>query len=473
MALVATACTSSPDATDTSDTTAAPVSTTIAPTTTDAPAATDAPTGQPAADQLAWLVSVINGDSDLTVDEVEKRFAPAFLAQVPAAVFIQSTPQIFPPASRPYVLSEFDGADPTGLSGSAVLTGADGVKLNLQIQVESAAPNLIIGLLATPGEGGGLDLEAETLAEIDVALGEAAASSALGVYEVTDGDCVAVAELRAENPIPLGSVFKLWILAELGQQVADGTASWDELLAVQGNFRSSPDGQIFMLEDGDELTLQEYAEAMISISDNTATDHLLARVGRENVEAALVRIGVSEAEMNLPMLSTGNLFQLKFAASEPNAADYRALDTDGRRALLEEMDAFGLPWSTPSEVDTVNADGLSFNQPRDLDIEWFATVEDLCRTHVHLAELAKTPGLEPIAEILEINPGSGLGFERDRFPTIRFKGGSEPGVLAGAWWFERNDGRQFVVAGGASNPDAALSETEAIGAIASAVNLVS
>jgi len=50
------------------------------------------------------------------------------------------------------------------------------------------------------------------------------------------------------------------------------------------------------------------------------------------------------------------------------------------------------------------------SEPRDLDLEWFATPGDMCRTQVYLAELATRPGLEPVADILSINPGGGLPF---------------------------------------------------------------
>ena len=127
----------------------------------------------------------------------------------------------------------------------------------------------------------------------------------------------------------------------------------------------------------------------------------------------------------------------------------------------------------PSELrEAMNADGVALTEPRDLDVEWFATAGDLCRTLVHLAEVAEQPGLEPVAEILEINAGQGIPFDRERWPVVRFKGGSEPGVLAGAWWFEGDDGSRHVVVGGVANPDAALPELDVVLTLASAIELV-
>ena len=111
------------------------------------------------------------------------------------------------------------------------------------------------------------------------------------------------------------------MLSELSNQIAEGTAAWDEPLEVRADLRSNPAGQVYQLADGDTLTLREYAEVMISISDDTATDHLIDRLGRESVEAAMARAGVTQPELNQPLLATRELFWLKFLADPPNPPD--------------------------------------------------------------------------------------------------------------------------------------------------------
>ena len=366
---------------------------------------------------------------------------------------------------------------PTGLiAANAILVGTDGGRLEVEITVSEDAPNLIEGLSIGPQISefpGDVTVEA-----IDVTLADLAPQSSLAVFDVTDGACEIVHEIRADEQILLGSVFKLWVLAALAHEVSEGNAGWDETLAVTDELRSNPAGEIYQLESGTEVSLEELAELMISISDNTATDMLLDRLGRDSVGTVLERVGVADPSANRPMLSTGNLFALKFDPAEPTAADYRTLDEAGRRALLAELDAAVHPWvaedlGVEDFEAIITADGAPpIDQPRDFDLEWFATPLDLCRTLVYLSELADTEGLEPVAPILELNAGQGLPFDRERWPTIRFKGGSEPGVLAGAWWFEGNDGQRHVVAGGANNPAALLDETAVVLTLASAIELV-
>ena len=57
-------------------------------------------------------------------------------------------------------------------------------------------------------------------------------------------------------------------------------------------------------------------------------------------------------------------------------------------------------------------------------------------------------------------------------PDVRFKGGSEPGVVALAWWLSRDDGRKFVVAGMLNDPDVNFNQLAAIDLISNAVDLI-
>ena len=210
---------------------------------------------------------------------------------------------------------------------------------------------------------------------------------------------------------------------------------------------------------------------MISISDNSATDHLLHRLGRERIEAAMTTSGVADPSLNIPFLSAADFFVIKFDPESPTSAEYRDLDESGRRAVLDELADGTVPWiGGASDFPLENADGVPITDPRDHDLEWFATAEDLCRTHAHLADLAGRPGLEPIAEILSINATAGMQFDRSVWPDLRYKGGSEPGVVAVAWWLERADGRTFVLAGGVEGPDAPIDPVVAVGTLQQGVN---
>jgi hypothetical protein len=189
---------------------------------------------------------------------------------------------------------------------------------------------------------------------------------------------------------------------------------------------------------------------MIAISDNTAADHLIDRLGRENIEAALGAFGHGAPERNVPFLSTREFFLFKLAVSDADAAAYVGADVPARRAFLET-----LAGQTPNLEDAVR-----WVAPRRIDeIEWFASPSDLCRLMAALDVRSEQPGLEPIAEVLSRNPG--LPIDRVAFPFIAFKGGSEPGVLNLTWLVHAQSGSRYFVSIGLNNPSAPIADEAA------------
>ena len=65
------------------------------------------------------------------------------------------------------------------------------------------------------------------------------------------------------------------------------------------------------------------------------------------------------------------------------------------------------------------------------------------------------PALTPIASILSVNDG-GVGLDKARWPTVWFKGGSEPGVLTLGYLARDAAGRTFVVVAMVSDPGSPL-----------------
>jgi hypothetical protein len=415
-------------------------------------------------DHVAWLVGVLDA-GEFDAAEATERFDPLFLDEIPVAALNAPLGQVAPEGSGPWQVVE---ETINGLVGEITVESAGGTRLRMTVALASSEPNQIEGLLLQPVTEAP---EGYTAAQLDADMAAFAAEGAIGIYEVTDGSCEAIHELNGDQPLAIGSAFKLWVLAELANQVAAGTASWDEPLEVRADLRSSPDGQVFQLSDGDTLTLREYAEAMISISDNTATDHLIDRLGRKEVEAAMIGSGVADPAPNQPFLATREVFWLKYSAQEPNPSDWYDADVAGRRDILDSLAGRTVPWvDDPRVVAEANADGVPLGQPRNLDIEYIASPQDLCRTLVHLDELAAMPGLEPVVDILSLNPGVPL--DTDTWTDVRFKGGSEPGVVALAWWLGRSDGRQFVVAGALNDPDVAFDQLAATQLITNAIGLI-
>lgn len=428
-------------ASTTAPATTAPATTAPATTTSPAPATTGASDASTLDDRIAFVLDALNDPAVLTDAAIAAQFTPDFLAAVSddgiRAVIAEVTSGSVPPWAETDRMTE-------GVAALVTLTDAAGATLSLEVALEPAPPGRIASALLRPGSLGDIEqafAEPGTVAEIDVALSELAGRVVYGVYDTTDGGCVALEERDASTVVPTGSTFKLWVLATLARAIDSGEASWDETIAIDPAYRSSPDGEVFPRPDGTEITLRELAELMISISDNTATDLLIARLGRPAIERTMAEIGVSTLDRNIPFLSTAELFKLKFI--DPTLGDrYLALDDpEARRAFLDdEVAATPLPWI----ADPAWSGGEELGTPTRFDeIEWFATPADVCLTFHDLDRLAAEPGLEPVGEIVSLNPG--LPFPAGQWSTVRFKGGSEPGVIMFAYWLESPAGAKRVV----------------------------
>ncbi len=401
-----------------------------------------------AREQLDWVLSVINGPARvLSVGEVEEHFAPQFLNQVPADDLIEIMGQLRSEVAPLRVDGVLAEPDPFNLSVRA--EGPRDLWFRITVATERATPFRMVGLLfeAAPQFNPNRPADFEELAE---RIGAAALRSNFLAAEIVDGRCEPVGARAADRALALGSTFKLYILGALADRIEAGEMGWEDELAIQEARKSLPSGRLHQEPEGTLLTLEEMAGLMISISDNTATDHLLFHLGRGAVEDFQAEMGHGAPALNTPFLSTRELFLLKGALTRPQALDYIALDAEGRRAFLDgELAGRSLrevrPWSFPTFVD---------------ELEWFASPEDLCGAMSSLKLLSEAPGGEPVAQILSINPG--IPFDAQAWPFIGFKGGSEPGVLNLTWLLRREDERWFFLTLGLVDPSAPIDEAAAI-----------
>jgi hypothetical protein len=243
-----------------------------------------------------------------------------------------------------------------------------------------------------------------------------------------------------EWPLALGSTFKLYILAALAEDVKAGRRKWSDVVPLTE--KSYPSGQMQDWPKGSPVTLHTLASMMISISDNTATDQLIATLGRKRILKLMADSGHSNPAVNDPFLTTRELFVLK--TMDPAFLDrWRARTPDAITAAEVLMTT-----ANPT-LDEIN---VAFSQgPKAIDIEWFASPKDLARLLSHM----RRKGDPKAFEIMAINP-SATQAARANWAYVGFKGGSEPGVLNYTWLLTDKQGRDWVLTLGWNNPDAVI-----------------
>lgn len=298
----------------------------------------------------------------------------------------------------------------------------------------------------TTAPGGGV----EAWATIDAAVAEHGTHVGFLAARVTDDGCEAVHAVEPEAARPMGSQFKLLVLGALAEAIAEGRLAWDGTVTVTDEARSTGNGlgqgALQELPAGTEVPVQEAATKMIAISDNTAADLLLGLVGREAVEAQAAE-WLADSAANVPFLTTRQMLLLHYV---PRLADeLLALPREERAAFLASS-------VDPRPLSDIGA-GFT-TEPRYVHaVEWFASPLDVCTTFAGLRAQAAAPALAPLDDVLS-QQDVGLDLDPERWPTVWYKGGSEPGVLALGWLATNADGDTYVVQVMVSDPDAALAD---------------
>lgn len=453
LALLTVACTNGGAGT-TSTTSTDAVTTSTAPTTVPQGEGTSAstvldPTLSPVRAQLDWFVRLLNG-APLSEEVYVERFAEVFRAQVPYEEQFVPIVRQMEAVPGDWLVVSYSEATTTDAVG---VVAAGDERAQVSITVDPDLDNRISGLLVQPA---GLDSTPDSF-ENAIARLQDQGTLRMTAAEVVDGQCQPVESVAADEPMPLGSAFKLFVLGTLADAVESGDISWDDEITVRDELKSIPTGILQDEPDGTVKTVREVAELMISISDNTATDHIIDLLGRQRIEDHLDELGVSRPDLNIPFLTTREFAALKVGPSSGLRQQYLDADEEGKRRILQQI----------SDISSADLPISDFDKPIDPDLlEWFASPDDMCAVISGLWN----SGDPVVREILTINPG--VAPEPGVWDQVAFKGGSEPGLIAATWLTTGESGRTFVLSGSVVDPDALLDDFEVLFLLAAARDLL-
>lgn len=444
------------------------------------PAAAASPVALPDTPAGRVMRRVLNALADPASSLGEPAFSEAFLKQVPYAQIEKIIGDLHGAHGgfTPVKIDRQDGDRGLVVSARSTKTGQV-----WQILLSVDEKEKIEGLLLRPAA---MDADTPPLRDwndFDQRMRDLGGDVAFAAYELRlikrEGAADGAAELtpklarvhvlNADRQMAIGSTFKLYVLGALAEAVRDGKIRWDEKLAIKEIYKSLPSGTMQNEAVGAEFPIAHYAELMISISDNTATDHLMHRIGREAIEDYLTRVH-SRIKLNRPFLTTREMFALKLKPDPTLVERWLSASEAVRRDMLLPDDPLrptrpAGERHNPGEIaawSRESANPADWTKPRYIDkIEWFASADDLCRVMGELARLEQLEGMEPLGRALRKNPG--LPLNTQKWTKIAFKGGSEPGVLNLTWLLTRDDGKQYIVTIGWNNTEKALEDPKLLG----------
>ncbi|WP_010183913.1 serine hydrolase [Sphingomonas sp. PAMC 26605] len=413
------------------------------------PPAAPTKASEPLRTRAEALIPILAGGGDTAAS-----FAPAFLAQIPDAKIRAVATQLSDGFGAPFGIESLVATTPQ--TARLSLRYARGTVM-MTMTVEPDAPYRIIGLLVTGTTSGEASLE-----QIAATFAALPGTAGFSLARIGDGVPRALYGSKADTDFAIGSAFKLAILSEAIRAINAGERRWDDVVTLDGS--PLPGGQYAQQPAGTKVTLRELAQKMISIRDNSATDALLAALGREKVEAMLPVIGWRHAARNRPLLGTLDIFKLKGTPSGALGKRWLALDEKGRRALLATEIA-----ETP--LSAIDPAMFQRGVPVMLDVEWFASPADLVRTMDWIRRNTETgPGAEARA-ILAINPGVGPA-QAARWGYVGYKGGSEPGVIEMTLLLRSRGGVWYALAASWNNPAAAVDDARFVALVSRAADLL-
>jgi beta-lactamase class A len=260
--------------------------------------------------------------------------------------------------------------------------------------------------------------------------------------------------VRADERFAIGSGFKLFILGALADSVNSDRRGLDNVMLLERGLFGPPHSEMATWPVGSPVTLHTLALKMISISDNTATDHLLYLLGREQVEAQMERMGHGHPAWNRPLLSTREMTMLRDRKTGLLGREYQQLDEPARRKFLAERFA-GLP-----DYDTLDFDAAKYDLA-----EWYASPLDIARALAWLKN--NTSADEPahsLRAVLAVEPK--LPHDAAVWPYVGFKGGSEDQLVCGNWLLQNANGHWYTLHLYWNNPDGPADPRQMLDAIA-------
>lgn len=178
--------------------------------------------------------------------------------------------------------------------------------------------------------------------------------------------------LHGDDVFPQASSIKVAVLAELYRQAQAGKLKLTDLYTVQAT-DLVPDSTIMggLTPGVTRITLRDLATMMIAVSDNSATNVLIDRVGMENVNALMDSLGLAHTRLRRKMMDLKAASEGRENISTPAEMMTLLEDLYRGKVLNKEMTAdFFVMLSTPknSFIPRDLPEGLKIaNKPGELE----------------------------------------------------------------------------------------------------------
>ncbi len=255
-----------------------------------------------------------------------------------------------------------------------------------------------------------------TWSDIDRELTKSGARYSYQASKVTDGKCTTVAGTNVDMPLPLASIFKLYVLLAVSHAVNAGTLDWNDQLTITAEAKAVGSAGLDELEPGaqrlranrrseDDLVQRQHGHRSADRQARTGRRREGPRAGGpprpgqhdavpDRARAVLHRLGQARRprtveDMRRPRQRAVMLAQTKTRPYEPD------------------------PWRTHTPASPYG-------------VEWYGSAGDICRVHAAL-QASAVGRAAPVKDILSAVPG--IDLDTSNWGYIGAKGGNLPGDI--------------------------------------------
>jgi beta-lactamase class A len=157
---------------------------------------------------------------------------------------------------------------------------------------------LLCAAMSVRGQAGTKKVDAALQTKVQQMVDARAAAGlghvALYAVELKTGESVGV---DADLPVQTASVIKLAILYEAMEEVREGKAKWSDPITLEPGEAVNGSGMLTFFDTPLKLTLKDVLTLMVIVSDNTATNLAIDRLGIDPVNARMQALGLENTHL--------------------------------------------------------------------------------------------------------------------------------------------------------------------------------
>lgn len=113
-----------------------------------------------------------------------------------------------------------------------------------------------------------------------------------GAFEVLDLSSGLVAAYNADASMPAASTIKVAVMVEVFKKLETGAFTLNDRVTLRASDRDDGSGDLSFAPAGSSYTIADLLARMIDVSDNTAANMLIRKVGRQNINRTMYALGL-------------------------------------------------------------------------------------------------------------------------------------------------------------------------------------